>query len=105
MGDWTAYVWPDTWAHKVSAVQSELHSSRSLWSFYRCRNATDAFACLVAVDSDTLNNANDVVAASAFYGTYIFVPVVDGTFIVERPTVTMDRQVVNGVCLMCGALF
>ena len=62
-----------------------------------CTKAGDPFACLVAVDSDILSQANDAVVSSAFYGTYVFVPVVDGTFITERPTVTLDRQVVNGV--------
>ena|ERR1700733_7372216 len=73
---------------------------RLTWSFHSCSNAVDTFACLIAVDADTLNNANNAITSSAFYETYVFVPVVDGTFIVERPTITMDRQVVNGVCLM-----
>ncbi len=30
-------------------------------------------------------------------GTYTFVPVVDGTFITERPLVTLQRGKVNGV--------
>ena len=30
----------------------------------------------------------------------MFVPVVDGRFIAERPTITMDRQQVNGVSLL-----
>ena len=62
-----------------------------------CTNAADTFACLVAVNSDTLSAANDVVVSSAFYGTYVFVPVVDGAFITERPTVTLDRGITNGV--------
>lgn len=66
---------------------------------YSCDSASDTFACLLAVDADTLNNANNAITSSAFYGTFVFVPVVDGTFIVERPTVTIDRQVVNGVNL------
>ncbi|KIM91618.1 hypothetical protein PILCRDRAFT_810905 [Piloderma croceum F 1598] len=65
-----------------------------------CSNAVDTFACLIAVDADALNNANNAVTSSAFYETYVFVPVVDGTFIVERPTITMDRQVVNGDVLL-----
>jgi len=55
---------------------------------------------LVSVDPDTLNQANNAVTLSAFYQTDFFVPVVDGTFIVERPTVTLDRQTVNGASLM-----
>jgi hypothetical protein len=56
--------------------------------------AADPFACLVA---DILSQTNDAVISSAFYGTYVFVPVVDGTINMARPTVTLDRQVVNGV--------
>jgi hypothetical protein len=66
---------------------------------YSCDSASNTFACLLAVDADTLNNASNAITSSAFYGTFIFVPVVDGTFIVERPTVTIDQQVVNGVSL------
>ncbi|KAG0695775.1 Alpha/Beta hydrolase protein [Suillus ampliporus] len=32
----------------------------------------------------------------AFFGTIVFVPVVDGTFIVERPTVTISKGRLNG---------
>lgn len=31
------------------------------------------------------------------YGTFVFVAVIDGTFIVERPTVTLEKRRVNGV--------
>ncbi|KIM79125.1 hypothetical protein PILCRDRAFT_568262 [Piloderma croceum F 1598] len=65
-----------------------------------CDSASNTFACLLAVDADTLNNANNAITSSAFYGTFVFVPVVDGTFIVERPTVTLDRQIVNGDVLL-----
>jgi len=69
-------------------------------NYTKCNYAPDPFTCLVSVDSDTLNSANDAIALSAFYETFIFVPVVDGRFIVERPTVTMDRQTVNGDVLL-----
>lgn len=45
--------------------------------------------CLQAVDAETLQTANYDLAGTSFFGTYIFVPVVDGTYIVERPTVTL----------------
>jgi len=61
--------------------------------------AADPFACLVA---DILSQTNDAVISSAFYGTYVFVPVVDGTIIMARPTVTLDRQVVNRDVLLSG---
>jgi len=60
--------------------------------------------CLVSVDSDTLNSANNAVTLSAFYQTYIFVPVIDGKFIVENPVVTLDRRMVNGVSFICHHL-
>jgi len=69
-------------------------------SFTGCNNALDAFACLVSVDSDTLSSANNAVALSAFYQTFVFVPVIDGEFIVENPVVTLDRRMVNGDVLL-----
>lgn len=41
------------------------------------------------------------MAGAAFYGTFLFVPVVDGTFIVERPTVTLNKKKFNGVGGYC----
>ena len=40
------------------------------------------------------------MSLSGFYGTYIFVPVIDGMFIVERPTVTLEKGQVNGVSIV-----
>jgi len=82
----------------ITTLLAPFSFSRSISA--SCSDAEDTFACLVAIDSDTLNQANNASAFSAFYGTYVFVPVVDGTFITERPTVTLGRQVINGVSLM-----
>jgi len=68
--------------------------------FTKCADDSDPFACLVSVDSDTLNQANNAIGLLAFYLTDVFVPVVDGKFIVERPTLTLDRQTVNGDVLL-----
>ena len=56
------------------------------------------FMCLQSVEAGMLQAANYDVASSAFYGTFIFIPVVDGMFIVERPSVTLAKGWVNGVC-------
>jgi len=48
------------------------------------------------VDAATLNTINNDVAKLALAGTYGFVPVVDGTFIADRPTVLMQGGRVNG---------
>jgi hypothetical protein len=59
-------------------------------------------ACLRAVDATILEAANTNISLSAFYGTFVFVPVVDGVFITQRPTVSMLEGKVNGVsCSTC----
>ncbi|KAH7920758.1 alpha/beta-hydrolase [Leucogyrophana mollusca] len=57
-------------------------------------------ACLRAAPVDTLQTLNIEINLSGFYGTFVFVPVVDGTFIVERPTVTIGRGKLNGDALL-----
>lgn len=43
--------------------------------------------------------ANANISGAAFYGTFIFVPVVDGEFITQRPTISLAHGKVNGVRL------
>ena len=50
-----------------------------------------------SASASALQTANTAINYADFYGTYVFVPVVDGTFIVERPTVTLEKRRVNGV--------
>ncbi|KAH7920073.1 alpha/beta-hydrolase [Leucogyrophana mollusca] len=57
-------------------------------------------ACLRAAPVDTLQTLNSEINLSGFYGTFVFVPVVDGTFIVERPTVTIGRGKLNADVLL-----
>ena len=49
------------------------------------------------MEAGALQTANDDIVHSGFYGTFVFVPVVDGTFILERPTDTLAKGQVNGV--------
>ena len=72
---------------------------------YRCASSADTFTCVQSVEAATLQTASYDLASSAFYGTYVFVPVVDGTFIVERPTVTLAKGQVNGVRDNFGFIF
>ncbi|EPS95764.1 hypothetical protein FOMPIDRAFT_1032719 [Fomitopsis schrenkii] len=65
-----------------------------------CASAPDALACLRAADVFALEMANMNLDLGEFFGTYAFVPVVDGTFIVERPTVTLEKRRVNGEMLL-----
>jgi hypothetical protein len=55
-------------------------------------------SCLRAVDATTLEAVNINITTSAFFGTFVFVPVVDGTFITQRPTLSLLEGKVNGVC-------
>ncbi|KAH8113786.1 cephalosporin esterase [Phellopilus nigrolimitatus] len=65
-----------------------------------CSNTNDTFACLVSADGSLLEAVNSAICSSYFFGTFAFVPVVDGTFIVERPTQTMARGKLNGDVLL-----
>ena len=72
-------------------------SRRAHSSPISCSSAPDALACLRAADVSALEMTNMNLNLGEFFGTYAFVPVVDGTFIVERPTVTLEKRRVNGV--------
>lgn len=51
------------------------------------------FDCLVAVDSAVLKNASGTVSDTReFWGSWAFLPVVDGEFIVKRPSATPGRS-------------
>ncbi|KAF8214334.1 alpha beta-hydrolase [Mycena galopus ATCC 62051] len=54
-----------------------------------CTSAPDAMACLRAADATTLETANNNINTDGFFGTYTFVPVVDGVFIAQRPTLSL----------------
>ncbi|PPQ80630.1 hypothetical protein CVT25_001636 [Psilocybe cyanescens] len=62
----------------------------------KCSSATDAMDCLRKVNVDTLQKANKAVSLRTFFGTFVFVPVIDGTFITDRPTVLLKERKVNG---------
>lgn len=65
--------------------------------YYSCSTSTDTLACLREVDVDTLQVANVNICNSVFFGTFAFVPVVDGTLVTERPTQLLKQGKVNGV--------
>jgi hypothetical protein len=65
--------------------------------FFSCTHGSDSLECLRSIDATTLIEADTAIGVASFMGTYTFVPVVDGTFIVERPSVTLNRGKKNGV--------
>ncbi|KAE9407596.1 alpha/beta-hydrolase [Gymnopus androsaceus JB14] len=61
-----------------------------------CSSASDTLACLRASDVNTLSTANTNIQAGAFFGTPVFCPVIDGSFITQRPTVALKEGKING---------
>jgi len=65
----------------------------------RCFTARDALECLRQVDAPSLNKVNVNVSNSGFFGTCVFVPVVDGTLITKRATELLHAGRVNGISI------
>ncbi|KAJ3732159.1 Alpha/Beta hydrolase protein [Lentinula guzmanii] len=65
-----------------------------------CSSAADTLACLRAVDATSLGVLNNNINAGGFFGTFLFVPVIDGTFITQRPTEALKQGKVNGQALL-----
>ncbi|KAJ7692101.1 Alpha/Beta hydrolase protein [Mycena rosella] len=65
-----------------------------------CTAASDAMACLRAADAATLETANTNINLAGFFGTFLLVPVIDGTFITQRPTLSLLEGKVNGKTLL-----
>jgi hypothetical protein len=54
-------------------------------------------ACLRSADADVLQATNIKINNDAFFGTIPLAPVVDGSFIKQRPTLSLLQRKVNGV--------
>ncbi|KAJ3990187.1 alpha/beta-hydrolase [Lentinula detonsa] len=65
-----------------------------------CSSANDSLMCLRAVDATTLEAINSHINIEGFFGTFVFVPVVDGRFITQRPTEALKQGKVNGKALL-----
>ncbi|KAG1753271.1 Alpha/Beta hydrolase protein [Suillus lakei] len=65
-----------------------------------CTSSSDTLSCLRAADVNTLQTLNYNINVNGFFGTFVFVAVVDGTFILERPTVTINKGRLNGNYLL-----
>ncbi|CBQ72861.1 related to esterase [Sporisorium reilianum SRZ2] len=60
------------------------------------------FECLVKKDAKTLQQASVKVAASSFFGTWPFLPVTDGSYILDVPSQQLNQRKVNGKRLLVG---
>ncbi|KAJ7152878.1 Alpha/Beta hydrolase protein [Mycena filopes] len=60
----------------------------------------DSLACIRRVDAAALMDVHQSIYGAGFYGTVTFVPVVDGEFITQRPTLALAQGRVNGQALL-----
>ncbi|KAJ5519882.1 CAZyme family CE10 [Penicillium fimorum] len=71
-----------------------------------CRNGLQSeaavFDCLVKADTDTLQYASANVSISGEWGTWAFLPVVDGDFIQELPSKQLLEKKVSGKRVLSG---
>ncbi|KAF4596828.1 hypothetical protein EYR40_007483 [Pleurotus pulmonarius] len=65
-----------------------------------CGSAADALSCLRAANVSILQATNVKVNQAGFFGTLVTVPVVDGDFITQRPSVALRQRRVNGRALL-----
>ncbi|KAK7055877.1 carboxylic ester hydrolase [Favolaschia claudopus] len=94
---------------KPQLFRGAITSSTFLPSQYRyndripeanCTAAVDTMACLRTTDANVLQTANTQINNGGFFGTFLFVPVVDGSFITQRPTLSLLQRKVNGAALL-----
>ncbi|KAF6759858.1 Alpha/Beta hydrolase protein [Ephemerocybe angulata] len=60
-----------------------------------CENAQDRLECLRDTDLSALHDVNARVAEQALYGTFAFIPVVDGEFIRTSPLAALKKGKLN----------
>ncbi|GIJ89467.1 hypothetical protein Asppvi_008409 [Aspergillus pseudoviridinutans] len=60
------------------------------------------FDCLVAAPSETLQSASGIVSESGLFGTFAFLPVLDGDMIRERPSVQLQAGHISGRRILVG---
>jgi len=65
-----------------------------------CSTSTNSMACLRAATASALQTANTNINIAGFFGTFTVVPVVDGVFITQRPTLSLAQGKVNGEALL-----
>ena len=64
-----------------------------------CTGGNSTFSCLESVDADTLAAAGDRLSVAQPFGFWLYVPVVDGSFLRERASVLLEQgqKNLNGV--------
>ena len=62
-----------------------------------CKSEANALECLRKTDDAVLRRINADIAISAYSDVYIFMPVIDHTFVQQAPTQAIAQGKVNGV--------
>ncbi|THV05590.1 alpha/beta-hydrolase [Dendrothele bispora CBS 962.96] len=65
-----------------------------------CAESINTLDCLRSARTEVLATVNTNISLDAFYGTFLFVPVIDGSFITQRPTEVLKQGKVNGEALL-----
>ncbi|KAK7461053.1 hypothetical protein VKT23_008981 [Stygiomarasmius scandens] len=65
-----------------------------------CTTAENALSCLREVDGTLLSSINVQVASAAFFGTFVLGPVIDGSFITQRPSELLAQGQLNEARLL-----
>lgn len=61
------------------------------------------FDCLVAADTEVLQNASGTVSTTlGYFGSFAFLPVIDGDYIQERPAAQLLRAELSGKRILVG---
>ncbi|KAI1135060.1 putative carboxylesterase [Hypoxylon sp. FL0543] len=69
----------------------------------KLRDFTSTFDCLVSADSALLQNASGTVSATlGYFGSFAFLPVIDGDYIQERPSKQLFLGNVTGKRILVG---
>ena len=63
------------------------------------------FNCLIEKDTQTLQNASFATSSSANQGIWGFLPVTDGVFIQDLPSVQLNEKRVNGKRALIGVRY
>jgi len=72
------------------------------YAFGSPTGAKPVFKCLVEKDTATLQNASASISSSGTYGSWGFLPVTDGKFIQQLPSVQLQKKQVNGLRVLSG---
>ncbi|KAK9774892.1 putative Alpha/Beta hydrolase protein [Seiridium cardinale] len=67
------------------------------------RNYTSVFQCLVNTDTLLLQNASGTVSTTyGYFGSFAFLPVIDGDYVWDRPSQQLQAGKVNGKRILVG---